>query len=97
MRVIAEEPWGWFLFEDDGKLYLDVLVEHGAVSFNVTAELTAQQAAEFTAKGAASVEGLAHEMRNKALMRQWCIVPLPDDWAGRSLSAVHEWQRRSTK
>ncbi|VWC19188.1 hypothetical protein BLA6863_05773 [Burkholderia lata] len=38
MRVIAEDPWSWFLLEEDGKLYLDVLVEHGAVSFGATSD-----------------------------------------------------------
>ena len=93
MQVIAEEPWSWFLFEDGGTLYLDVLVEHGAVSFDVTAELTAEQATEYSRKGVACLAQLAGDMRYKALMRQWCIPALPSDWCARSVLAVHEWRK----
>ena len=33
MKVLAEEAWGWFLIADMGRLYLNVLVEHGAISY----------------------------------------------------------------
>jgi len=75
MQVIAEDPWNWFLFEDEGLLYLDVLVENGAVSFSVTAELAPEQAGHFRRTGVASLAPVAHEMRRKGLMRTWRITP----------------------
>lgn len=93
MEVIAEDPWNWFLFADEGKLYLDVLVENGAVSYSVTAELTPEQASAYRRDGASSFASVSGEMRQKALTRTWRIVPLPPDWADRSVAAVHEWQR----
>jgi len=49
-------PWDWFLFEEDGRPYLDVLVEHGAISFSVTAQPSAEVANAFRCDGA-SVSG----------------------------------------
>jgi hypothetical protein len=76
-------------------LYLDVLVENGAVSFSVTAELAPEQAGHFRRTGVASLAPVAHEMRRKGLMRTWRITPLPADWAERSVAAVHEWKSRA--
>jgi hypothetical protein len=94
MRVVAEEPWSWFLFEDDGKLFLDVLVENGAISFAATAEFNPEQAARYAREGIGYLNDLSSEMRHKALMRQWSEPPLPPDWAQRSVAAVHEWRKR---
>jgi hypothetical protein len=94
MKVVAEEPWDWFLFEEDGRLYLDVLVEHGAISFSVSAELSAEVASAFRRDGASAVSGVAGEMRHKGLMREWHAPPLPSGWSARSVAAVHEWQRQ---
>lgn len=94
MKVIAEEPWDWFLFDDDGIYYLNVLVEHGAVSYDVTAQLNADQVAVFTRDGKSILMQLASDMRRQALMRQWRASPLPAGWDTRSVAAAHEWQRR---
>jgi hypothetical protein len=94
MKVVAEEPWNWFLFEEDGKLYLDVLVEHGAVSFSVTAELSPEQSRAFRRDGAVALSGVAGEMRHQGSMREWQAPPLPPGWSARSVAAVHEWRKR---
>jgi hypothetical protein len=94
MRVIAEEPWSWFLFEDDGKLFLDVLVENGAISFGATCELSPEQAERYRQEGIGYLNGLSSAMRHQALMRQWSEPPLPPGWAKRSVAAVHEWRMR---
>jgi hypothetical protein len=94
MLVIAEKAWDWFLFEDEGRLYLDVLVEHGAISFSVTAELTKEQSVAYAREGSNCLAGLSSDMRHKALMRQWTSTTLPPDWGRRSLAAVREWQER---
>lgn len=95
MQVIAEDPWNWFLFEDEGLLYLDVLVENGAVSFSVAAELTPEQAGAFRRMGVASLAPVADEMRRKGHMRTWRVTPLAADWTERSVAAVHEWKSRA--
>ena len=94
MKVVAEAPWDWFLFEDDGRLYLDVLVEHGAISFSVTAELSTEVASAFRRDGASALGDVAGEMRHKGLAREWQASPLPSGWSARSVAAVHEWQRQ---
>ncbi|VWM18772.1 hypothetical protein BLA6992_06931 [Burkholderia lata] len=102
MRVIAEDPWSWFLLEEDGKLYLDVLVEHGAVSFGATSELrfgatselSPEQATRYAHEGIRYLRDFSTAMRNKALMREWSAPPLPPDWEARSITAIHEWQKR---
>ncbi|HEU6454757.1 MAG TPA: hypothetical protein VN201_04785 [Roseateles sp.] len=95
MEVIAEAPWNWFLFYDEGKLYLDVLVENGAASFSVAAELNREQADAYRREGNDGLTLVAGEMRHKALLRTWRLGTLPSDWGPRSVAAVHEWQRRA--
>src|SRR3982750_1937644 len=89
MEVIAEDPWNWFLLDDEGRLYLDVLIENGAVSFSIAAELTAEQSTAYRRGGPGSLALVSGEMRHKALMQTWRIVPLPAGWAERSIAAVH--------
>jgi hypothetical protein len=94
MKVVAEEPWDWFLIEEDGRLYLDVLVEHGAISFSVTAELSTEVASAYRRDGASALSCVAGEMRRKGLVREWQAPPLPLGWSARAVAAVHEWQRQ---
>ncbi|VWC49198.1 hypothetical protein BLA23254_07638 [Burkholderia lata] len=94
MRVLAEEPWSCFLLEEDGRLYLDVLVEHGAISFSVTSELSPEQATRYADEGVGYLRDLSSAMRHKALMREWSAMPLPADWEARSITAIREWQKR---
>lgn len=93
MRVVAEEPWSWILFEDSGSWFLDVLVEHGAVSFNVTAPLRENPMASCDGDGLRFLEGRASAMRRDALMQRWQQAPLPPGWAERSGAAVREWRK----
>ena len=95
MRVVAEEPWDWYLFDDDGVYYLNVLVEHGCISYDVTAPLDADQAAVYASEDKEILMQLARDMRSQALMHQWKAGPLPADWGARSIVAAHEWQRRN--
>ncbi|WP_321956236.1 hypothetical protein [Paraburkholderia bannensis] len=97
MQVIAEEPWDWFLLEGEGKAYLDILVERGAVSFNVTFELSAEQATEYTHKGIGYIDALSSATRSTALRRDWSALPVSlhltsPDTAKRVSEAIREWQ-----
>lgn len=94
MQVIAEAPWSWFLLEDKGTLYLDVLVENGPVSYCIAAMLSPEQAADYARQGAALLETLSGEMRHKALTRQWPASPLPVDWNECSAAAVRAWRNK---
>ena len=94
MKVVAEAPWNWFLFEDDGRLYLEALVEHGAVSFTVAAELDAEATNAWHGEGQGALDRVAAGMRDKALRREWVIPPLPADWSARSGAAVQAWKMR---
>lgn len=94
MQVIAEEPWNWILLEEGDKRYLDILVEHGAMSFNVTFELNPEQAAQHVREGIRYVNELSSAMRNQAVMREWSALPpaLPPDCADRVSRAIREWR-----
>ena len=93
MQVLAEEPWSFFLLEDEGKLYVDVLVERGAVSFSVTAELSAEQTRGYRQQGASFVSGLAHKIRSDALSGRWKPAHFPPAWHDRATAAVVNWRK----
>jgi hypothetical protein len=92
VRVVAEDYYVWYLFEEDGVYWLDVLVEQGAVSFTVTAPLDAARVADFERDGPSALSIPAATMRHQALMREWRIPQLPDGWSQRALAAVHRWR-----
>ncbi|WP_426212512.1 hypothetical protein [Massilia sp. TWP1-3-3] len=94
MWVVDEEPWSWFLFEDSGRLYLDVLIEKGAISYGATAELTDGQAAEYAAGGHSWMNSLAGTVHGKAYDLQWTAPALPADFHERTLDALREWRAR---
>lgn len=94
MKVLAEEPWDWYLFDDMGQLFLDVLVEHGAISYSVTVELNAKESEHYLRDGAPFLLRMAQAMRRRALAKEWCPPALPSGWAQRSIGAVHEWQKK---
>ena len=94
MKVVAEAPWSWFLFEDGAERFLDVLIEHGAVSFSATVWLNEDQVAAYGLEGERFLNALASDVRNAALMRQWKQAPLPSGWSERSVDAVREWKER---
>lgn len=93
MQVLAEEPWSFFLLEDEGKLYVDVLVEHGPASFSVTAELSDEQARGYAQQGVGFVYGLAHQIRSDALAGRQRMVHFPQAWQDRVTAAVLEWRK----
>lgn len=94
MRLVACDWWNWMLFEEGGHLTLDVLVEHGAISFTVTAELDAAQRAAYDRDGLAALLPVVGEMRHQGFFREWKAHVLPAGWAERSTAAVHEWKAR---
>ncbi|WP_321957782.1 hypothetical protein [Paraburkholderia bannensis] len=97
IQVIAEEPWDWFLLEGEGTVYLNILVEHGAVSFDVTFELSAEQATEYEHKGIGYIHALSSATRSTALRRDWSAMPvslhLTSPGTAKGVSeAIREWQ-----
>jgi hypothetical protein len=94
MIVLAEEPYGWYLFDDMGQLFLDVLVEHGAISYSIAVELNEKESADYFRDGTAFLMQKANQMRHEAITKQWITRPLPSDWPQRSIKAVHAWQKK---
>jgi hypothetical protein len=94
VRVIAEAPWSWFLFQDGEALFLDVLVERGAISYSVTRKPGTEQRVAWERDGERFLEASASAMRHAALVGEWIQVALPPVWSERSVAAVHEWQAR---
>lgn len=62
MKVVAEEPWAWMLFSDEGgALFLAVMC--GSVGlYSVDFPLTDEEAASFSVTGRSALEALAHDV-----------------------------------
>lgn len=67
MKVLDEQPAGWFLLEDgDGRLYLDVNCSHGAFGYSVLIALDRQETAVFRASGRAYLDRLGDDISYSA-------------------------------
>jgi hypothetical protein len=62
MKVVAEEPWAWMLFSNEGgALFLTVMC--GSVGlYSVDFPLTEDEAASFFATGRSALEALARDV-----------------------------------
>ncbi|MFC3652845.1 hypothetical protein ACFONN_14905 [Dyella humi] len=65
MEVIAEQHWGWQLFEDAGKLYMSVICG-GVGIFSVDFELAGNEVANYRQVGCEYIDQLANSVRRKA-------------------------------
>jgi hypothetical protein len=66
MRVSDHSPQRWFLLEDAGELFLDVNCNHSFVGYDFMIRLSAEEAAEYRAKGKIYLDRLAQEIQDSA-------------------------------
>ena len=66
MNVLDHEPYGWFLLEESGTLYLDVHCSHGVVDYGVLLILNAAERSAYKAEGHAYLDQLAYDIRYSA-------------------------------
>jgi hypothetical protein len=66
MKVLDHAPQFWFLFEDDGALYLDANCNHGAVGYGFMIRLSLFEVAEYEAKGTTFLDLLAQQIQDSA-------------------------------
>jgi hypothetical protein len=64
MRVIAEQPWNWLLFENDAKLLLSVVCGRVGV-YDVDFELTGDEMTNYRQAGSGYIDQLANSVRAK--------------------------------
>ncbi|MFN8075634.1 MAG: hypothetical protein U0Q15_09460 [Kineosporiaceae bacterium] len=71
VRVIAEEPWSWMLYEDGDALVLDVVCSVGPATFTRALRLSDDDRRRYLGQGRAVLAGLAAGVQGRA--------HLPDD------------------
>ena len=63
MQVVDHEPYAWFLLHDGNTLLLDVNCSHGAVGYEWTMVLNAEEVAHFHALGRDFIAQLAERVQ----------------------------------
>jgi hypothetical protein len=64
MKVIDHQPQAWFLFEDDGELYLDANCSNSFVGYSVVIALNVSERSAYAAQGGAFLDGLAASIQD---------------------------------
>jgi hypothetical protein len=64
MKVVAEQPWSWLLFEDKTKLFLSVVCG-GVGVHDVDIQLTRDEIEHYSQAGSGYVDHLANSIRAK--------------------------------
>ena len=96
MKVVAEEPWAWMLFSDEGVgLYLTVMC--GTVGlYSVDFQLADDEAADFTTSGRSAIEALARDVSYQSSKYQGRHIAHFDDLPGIK-QAVSAWRSQSAE
>lgn len=101
MRVLDEEPYGWFLLEEDGHLYLYALCSHSFVDYLFLMKLDDAELAAFREKGRSYLSDLAYRVHysapgvrgTKSPYRDRGLVATPEQ--ARAVEALKVWDRAS--
>lgn len=62
MKVVDYENWAWFLFEHEGRLYLDANCNLSSFGYTYMIELNDEELALYARKGRAYLATLAHDI-----------------------------------
>lgn len=66
MKVLDHEPYAWFLFEDDGALYLDVHCSHSFVDYDMLMALNALETSAYEGEGRSYLNQLVRSIQYSA-------------------------------
>ncbi|GAB2529312.1 hypothetical protein [Microbulbifer agarilyticus] len=62
MKVIDSENWAWFLFEHEGKMYLDANCNMSAFGYTYMIQLNEEELKSYKAGGREYLSRLAHDI-----------------------------------
>lgn len=97
MNVIDHEPHSWFLFDENGELFLDASCEHGAVGYSVLIQLNYEEVSKYSKEGRSYLNSLALQIHESApgVIGSWSpyksrnLTPLRKKDV---MNAVRRWQ-----
>ena len=92
VKVADHEPMSWFLFELEGKLYLDVNCSHSVFGFSVLFELNDAEAAAYATEGRAYLQHLAGRVQDHTFT-EFMPRNLAQEWHDRATAAVLAWRQ----
>ena len=92
MRVVAHDPYNWFLLEGGGSLYLDVNSGHSAVGFAVLLRLTEEEARGYREGGEAFLSRLARNVQDRGPSASLAERNLDGELGEAVAEAVSRWR-----
>lgn len=102
MKVIDHERGGWYLFQDEERIYLDGNYSHRAIEYDHLIELSKEEVQAFRQGGRDYITRLVHEINESAP-----ILKLSDsayknrriigEIRERTTEAVREWNKVQPK
>lgn len=70
MQVLDHEPQFWFLFEEDGALFLDANCSHSFFGYNFMIQLSPGEVLEYQEQGRPYLSWLARDIQDSAPILQ---------------------------
>ena len=99
MKVIDHAPSWWFLFEEDGNLFLDGNYSHSAFGYDWMIQLTPDERKRYEQRGHDFIESLARDVQDSCPLANpksaYVSRRVPADYSQRATSAVQEWNSAS--
>ena len=66
MKVVDQQPYAWFLLEDEGNLYLDAHCSHSFFDYSVLIAMNEAETKAFRRSGRAYLDKLAYDIHYSA-------------------------------
>lgn len=98
MTVVDHEPQHWFLFEEDGTLFLDAACNHSAFGYSYLIALNEDERADYARHGRAYLGELATAIHNGAPILAASRSPfkgrdLTGAYADKTSAAIDAWRQ----
>jgi hypothetical protein len=100
MRIVDYEPQWWFLYEENGALFLDGNYNHSFVGYDFMIQLNLEEVAQYRERGREFINWLAEDVQNsvpilKISESRYKERRVPEELSKRALAAHASWKPNS--
>ena len=98
MRAIDCEQWFWFLFEEDGSLFLDVNCNLSSFGYSYMIRLNSDEQLEYEKNGREYIRKIAQEIQDSAPVLKdtkssYAGRDVTNEYSDKATDAAQQWRR----